>query len=128
MSTKAILDRAGREIVHALVDNYTLIGISLVLLIVVFIYWRKFRYGEWPTITDCLVVVFSIFTMLTGTTVAVVFLMTTPPAVDLLPTSTLLIVGLGNLIVGFAYAFPKFWDAFNPPAPDPQDDKLTHRH
>jgi hypothetical protein len=119
MNVTATLNTIGRAFLSFQGDNYTLLGIFLTAIVLIFVYWRKFMYGEWPTITDCLVVVLSIFTILTGITVAVAFLLTKPPAVDLLPPSTLLIVGLANLIVGFAYGFPKLWFAFNPPAPDP---------
>jgi hypothetical protein len=55
-----------------------------------------------------------------------VLLSTSPPAIELLPTNSLLLIGLIVPIIVFGYAFPKLWALFLPPqAPKPSGENVT---
>jgi len=54
--------------------------------------------------------------MIGGFVVGVVFLLTKPPAVQLLSQHALLTIGILVPIVSFGYAFPRLRALFSPPA------------
>jgi len=61
--------------------------------------------------------------MIGGFTVMVVFLLTKPPAIDMLSTQTLALLGLLVPIVIFAKAYPQLKTLLFPPqAPKPPQD------
>ena len=100
-----ILDSTGRQFL-SVVDYRVYIFLALVAMLS-FCLWRRLRYQSWPTHQDCLTFVLSLCAMISGFTVLVVFLLTKPPAIDMLSTPTLALLGLLVPILIFGNAYPK---------------------
>jgi hypothetical protein len=99
------LDSFGRWILE--VFDYRVLGLIVLLAILLFCGWRRFRYKIWPSRDDCFQVGMSLIASIGGITAAVVFLFTKPPAIEKLSTPMLLFLGLIVPIVIFGNAFPR---------------------
>lgn len=85
-----------------------------------FCVWRRLRYRSWPTHLDCISFALILPAMIGGLTVMVVFLLTKPPAIDMLSTQALALLGLLVPIVIFGNAYPRLRALLSPPqAPKP---------
>lgn len=112
-SFKGFLNSAARSYLQAV--DYRIYGLLLVLTLVGFLVWRRWRYDSWPSVEQCVNVVVSLLAVISGLTIGLVFLATSPPAIELLPTTSLLLIGLIVPIIVFGYAFPKLRALFLPP-------------
>jgi hypothetical protein len=110
---KAYLDSAARSYLQSV--DYHVYGVLIALILFVFIFWRHKRYDSWPSVEQCVTLVLNLIAAIGGLTVGLVFLATNPPAVDLLPTNSLMIIGLIVPIIVFGYSFPKIRALFVPP-------------
>jgi heme A synthase len=117
-SKAGLLDSIGRQFLSTI--DYRVYGLLALLALLLFCVWRRWRYRSWPSYQDCIVVVLSLGAMIGGITVLVVFLLTKPPAIDVLSSQTLALIGLLLPIVIFGNAFPKLLaQLFPPQAPKP---------
>jgi len=95
--------------------DYRYYGLLISAAIVLLILWRRFRYRSWPRLEDYIALITSIVGILGGTTIGIVFLFTKPPAIDLLPSQSLLLVGLFTPILMYSYTFPRIRALLFPP-------------
>jgi hypothetical protein len=113
--------------------DYRYYGLLIAVAIVLLILWRRLKYGGWPGYEDYVALITSIVGILGGTTIGIVFLFTKPPAIDLLPSQSLLLVGLFTPIVMYSYTFPRIRALLFPPQiaekppTDEQDSKLIEQ-
>ncbi len=85
-----------------------------------FCVWRRLRYHSWPTHLECISLALILPAMIGGLTVPVVFLLTKPPATDMLSTQALVLLGLLVPIVIFGNVYPRLRALLFPPqAPKP---------
>jgi len=99
------LDSAGRWFLAAF--DYRLWSLLIILTFVFFTLWRRWRYESWPTRDDYLHLLFSLAGCIGGITIPVVFLLTKPPAIDMLSGPLFLLLGLGVPILIFGEAIPR---------------------
>ena len=112
------LDVAGRWLLTAL--DYREWGFFILAVIIVFAFWRNKRYGAWPPRDDYFRLLFALLTAVGGLTAMVVFLLTKPPAVDMLSGPMLVLLGLGVPILMFGESLPRVKALFFPSqAPPP---------
>jgi len=112
------LDSAGRQILRF--AEYRNVGVLVVLVLLVFVFWRRGRFKRWPGVDDCIYVCTTALAIVGGFIVGVVFLLTRPPAIELLSQQALLNIGIFVPIVSLGYAFPRLRALFLPamlPAP-----------
>ncbi len=107
------LDSMGRWFLG--ITDYRHYGLFIAAVLICFTIWRRRRYGSWPGHEDYVAVVTSIVAILGATTTGIVFLLTKPPAVELLPSQSLLLIGLFLPIVVYSYALPRLRGLFLPP-------------
>ena len=100
--------------------DYRVWGIAFFCALVLFSLWRRFRYKGWPVRDDYVHMLFSLAGCIGGVTIPIVFLLTKPPAIDMLSGPLFLLVGLGVPILIFGEAIPRLKALFFPPeAPRP---------
>lgn len=119
-----LLDSIGRQFL--LTMDARLTGILILVLMGIYSVYRKLRYRSWPGYQDYIIFVLSLGAMFGAITVLVVFLLTKPPAIDLLSTQTQALIGLLVPIIIFGNAYPKLRALLFPqraPAPPPADVK-----
>jgi len=109
--------------------DYRHYGLLIAAAIVLLILWRRLRHGSWPGHEDYIALITSLVGILGGTTIGIVFLLTKPPAIDLLPSQSLLLVGLFTPIVMYSYTFPRIRALLFPPeiAEKPPEDEPNSR-
>jgi hypothetical protein len=116
----AHLDSGGRWFLTTF--DYRFWGIAVLVVVVLFCVWRRLRYKTWPTRTDCFYVALALIGTIGAFSTMVVFLMTKPPAVEMLSTPSLVFLGLLVPIVIFGEALPRLKALFFPPEiPPPLD-------
>lgn len=121
-SPGGILNSIGRYFLLSL--DARLYGLLALVAVGGFCVWRRLRYKTWPTHQDCIAFVLSLAAMFGGVTVMVVFLLTKPPAVDLLSTQLVALLGVLVPIVIFGNAYPRIRALLFPQqAPSPPYDK-----
>jgi ABC-type xylose transport system permease subunit len=124
-SLKASLNSVARTYLQAI--DYRVYGVLIALIVIIFVFWRRKRYDSWPSAEQCLILAFNLAASIGGITVGLVFLATNPPAVDLLPTNLLMIIGLVVPIIVFGYSFPKIRALFLPaPVPKPVENAVLN--
>jgi hypothetical protein len=119
-----LLDSTGRQILN--LAEYRIIGIFIAAILLVFVLWRRGKFDAWPSVEDCVYVCTNVLAVLGSVFVGVAFLLTKPPAVELLSSQALLTIGIFVPIVSFGYAFPRLRTLFfpsTPPAPPPRDEQ-----
>ena len=120
------LDSIGRWILA--VFDYRVWGIIALIIVLVFFFWRQFRYKSWPTGDDCFQLGMSLTGTVVGITIMLVFLFTKPPAIEMLSGGMLIFLGLIAPIVIFGYAVPRLSALFFPPeAPKPPQDTIEKK-
>lgn len=123
-STSGSLDHAGRWLLTVL--DYREVGLLILLIIAVFALWRRIKFSAWPRFDECGSVLFAVLAIISGITVMIVFLLTKPPAVDLLPDEALEILGIMIPILFIWDSGPKIKAAFVPKqAPKPPAEMDT---
>jgi hypothetical protein len=110
-----LLDSIGRQILN--LAEYRIIGILVAAILLVFVLWRRCKFDAWPSVEDCVYVCTNVLAIVGSLFVGVAFLLTKPPAVELLSSQALLTIGIFVPIVGFGYAFPRLRALFYPPTP-----------
>ncbi len=114
-----LLDSAGRQLVQ--LAEYRIVGLAILLLLAIFAIWRRWKFGSWPIVEECFAVFTTVLGIVGAFIVGAVFLLTKPPAVDLLSPQALLIIGVAVPVMIFGYTFPRlralFWPA--PPGAPP---------
>jgi hypothetical protein len=116
------LDSVGRQILS--IAEYRSIGVLIAAILVAFVFWRRYKFNDWPGVENCFYVFGSVVAVIGGFLVGVVFLLTKPPAIELLSSQALLSIGIFVPVVSFGYGFPRLRTLFSPPAaptPPPQD-------
>jgi hypothetical protein len=106
------LDAWGRRILHNSDPRYVVLGILFMWLVLVVL--RRVRYKELPPFSDQLAVVLGLFALWGVFVQAVVFLMTKPPAIDLLDPTDLLLVPSVCLIAVVGNVVPQIFRLFFP--------------
>jgi hypothetical protein len=106
------LDRIGRLILATF--DYQAWGGTILVVLVCFCVWRKWRYKSWPAQADCFHVLLSLLGCIGGITIPVVFLMTKPPATDMLAGPHFVLIGLAVPILIFGAALPRLKALFFP--------------
>lgn len=123
-SNPSFLDSVGRYFLAK--SDYRIYGLLGLLAVAGFGVWRRLRYRSWPTHQDCIGFVISLAAMIGGVAVMVVFLLTKPPAIDMLSGETLALLGLLVPFVIFGNAYPRLLALIFPrEAPKPPKDTLT---
>jgi hypothetical protein len=118
------LDSIGRWFLATF--DYQLWAVVFVFTFVLFTFWRRWRYKSWPAQDDYVHLLFSLVSCIGGVIIPIVFLATKPPAIDILSTPLLLLIGLGVPILIFGKAIPLLKALFLPPeAPRPPQDQNT---
>ena len=112
-----VLDAFGRQLLTF--AEYRYIGFLAVITLLIFIFWRRAKTQKWPPVEDCIYVCTNTLAAVGGLIVGVVFLLTKPPAVELLSAQALLTIGLFVPIVSLGYALPRLRSLFSPPTPPP---------
>ncbi len=120
MTLTQFLDFVGRWILTKC--EYRVLGIIIAFILLGFCFWRRLRYKLWPTHEDYYQLAVGLIGTIGGLSAAIVFLFTRPPAVDLLPGTTILLLGLGMPIIIIGNAYSRLKALFFPPqAPKPPD-------
>lgn len=99
------LDSAGRWFLAAF--DYRVQGLSILIALLFFASWRRLGSSKWPTRDDFFRLLFGLIACIGGITISVVFLLTKPPAIEMLSSPLLLLLGLGVPILIFGEAIPK---------------------
>lgn len=108
-----LLDTWGRYLLH--LSDYRYVAVCIVLLWLVFAGIRRIRYRSWPPVADHVTVVMGLFSLWGVLVQAVVFLMTKPPALELLSQTDLVLVSVICLVVVFVVVGPAIIRLFFPP-------------
>jgi hypothetical protein len=114
------LDSTGRWLLNSI--DYRVWGLIFLVVIIGFTFWRRSRYDSWPSREDYLRLLLSLAAASGGMTVMAVFLLTKPPAIDMLSGAMLDLLGLGIPVLLFGESFPRLRALFLPPqAPKPSE-------
>lgn len=108
-----LLDTWGRYLLH--LSDYRYVAVCIVLLWLVFVGIRRIRYRSWPPVGDHVTVIMGLFSLWGVLVQAVVFLMTKPPALELLSQTDLVLVSVVCLVVVFVVVGPAIYRLFFPP-------------
>jgi hypothetical protein len=106
------LDAWGRYLLQ--LSDYRDVGVCIVLLWLVFVGIRRLPYRSWPPVADHVTVIMGIFSLWGVLVQAVVFLMTKPPALELLSQTDLVLVSVVCLVVVFVVVGPAIFRLFFP--------------
>ena len=118
------LDTTGRWFLATF--DYRVWGIIFFGTLVLFSLWRRFRYKSWPVRDDYLHLLYGLAGCIGGVTIPIVFLLTKPPAIDMLSGPLFIFVGLGVPILIFGEAIPRLKALFFPrEAPRPEQDSSS---
>ena len=106
-----MLDSLGRWYLRT---DYRIIGLIILAIVLIFTFWRHWRYKSSPSKDDYLTLVLSLLSIAGGLPVCAAFLLTKPPAIDMLPGSAFALIGLLVPIILFGYGLPKLKVLFFP--------------
>lgn len=107
-----MLNSAGRWLLR--VVDYRTYAIIILIVSAFFVFWRRWHYKSWPSHDDYLNLVIGLLGIAGGLPVGVVFLMTKPPATNMLSGTMLASIGLLVPIVCIAFAWPRLRALFLP--------------
>ena len=109
-------DAIGRWIVSTFYFRFT--GLISMAVVHAFVVWKGRRDPSAISTTSCLSVAFSVFTIISATNAGAIFLLTSPPALDLLSKDSLALVAVVTVIAVYQQAGRDIVSRFrNPPAP-----------
>ena len=106
------LDAWGRHLL--LHSDYRYIAVCILFLWVIFLIIRRVRYRSWPPLGDHVTVVIGLFSLWGVLVQAIVFLMTKPPAIELLSQTDIGLVSVITLIVVLVMVGPVVFRLFFP--------------
>lgn len=112
-STYSVLDHFGRSAL-AFVD-YRVVGLTILLVIVAFTIYTRWKKKRYPLIDDCFRVGEACGLLATGLIAGCVFLLTSPPAVEELSHESRLVIGLVTVILTFRVGIKTIRDLSNAP-------------
>ncbi len=118
-----MLNEYGRWILEQ--ADYRVVGLTTLLIVVVFVVTRRVRYGRWPGVTESQTVLLKVLSIFSALAVGIVFLLTKPPAIDILSSGAFSLIGLVTLISVIGPAGTTLIKLFNPELdqPPPNDSK-----
>jgi len=111
----------GRWIAATFDFRFTAIAALIVVAVFALLKARRRDFAA-ISITNCLGLVFSVFTFISATNAGAVFILTTPPALDLLSKDSLAIVGVVTVVAVYLYAGRDIIARFTS-APKPPEDR-----
>ena len=95
-------------------------GLASLFVVAIFVLLKFRRDPSAISTTGCLGLAFSVFTLISATNAGAVFLLTTPPALELLSKDSLSLVGVVTLIAVYSQAggdiITRFRNAPKPPS------------
>jgi hypothetical protein len=112
-SAQDSLDSLGRYLLR--VSDYRYVAVAILFLWLAFVFVRRMRYRSWPPVADHVTVVMGLFSLWGVLVQAVVFLMTKPPALELLNQTDLVLVSVICLVVVSVVVGPTVFRLFFPP-------------
>ena len=86
-----LLDAVGKQILQF--AEYRVVGVLIGLVLITFVFWRRYKSAAWPAVEDCIYVCTNALAVVGGFLVGVVFLLTRPPAIELLSQQAPIIIG-----------------------------------
>ncbi len=107
-----MLDSLGRWFLRE--SDYRVFGLCVLAVVVLFIVWRRTRFKSWPSKDDFLVLVLSLLGIVGALPICAAFLLTKPPAIEMLPGSSLAAIGVLVPVVTFTYGVPRLRALFFP--------------
>lgn len=113
-----MLDSVGRWYLREV--DYRVYGLCFLAITLFFVVWRRWRYRSWPSEGDYLKFALSLLGIGSGLPVCAVFLLTKPPAIDMLSGSALTAIGVLVPIITFAYGLPRLSALVFPKEAPPQ--------
>lgn len=113
-----MLDSAGRWFLREV--DYRVYGLCILAVALLFVFWRRWRYRSWPSESDYLKLGLSLLGIASGLPVCAVFLLTKPPAIEMLSSLSLAAIGVLVPIITFAYGLPRLKVLFFPKEAPPQ--------
>lgn len=117
---RGLLDSVGRWYLETL--DYRIYGLLILVVLCIFFFWRRWRYKSLPSRDDYFTLVINLVGVFGGVTIFVVFLLTKPPAFEVLPSTSLVLIGLLVPIVILGFALPRLRALFFPAqAPRPPE-------
>jgi len=84
--------------------DFRFTGLASLLVVAAFILLKFRRNPAAVSTTSCLSLAFSVFTLISATNAGAVFLLTTPPALDLLSKDSLALVGVVTVVAVYLQA------------------------
>jgi hypothetical protein len=90
------------------------VALGIILLWLFFLATRRIRYGSWPPLADHLMVVMGLFSIWGVLVQAIVFLITKPPAIELLSQTDLVFPSVITLIVVLVVVGPRVFQLYFP--------------
>lgn len=117
------LDQIGRLF---LAIDYRVWGIIMLAALLLFCVWRRLRYKSWPAQSDCFHLLLGLVGCIGGVTIPIVFLVTKPPAIEMLSGPHLVLIGLAVPVVIFGTAIPRLNSLLflsQAPSPPPTKDE-----
>jgi hypothetical protein len=100
--------------------DYRVYGLCILAIALLFVVWRRWRYKSWPSEGDYLKVGLSLLGIASGVPVCAVFLLTKPPAIEMLSGFSLAAIGVLVPIITFAYGLPRLSALVFPKEAPPQ--------
>jgi hypothetical protein len=123
---EGLLDSLGRQILN--LAEYRIVGILIAAILLLFVVRRRKKFQVWPSVEESVYVCTNVLAVIGSLLVGVAFLLTKPPAVELLSSQALVTIGIFVPIVGFGYALPRLSALFSPPTPPaPPPREANHR-
>jgi len=113
-----VLDSVGRWFLREV--DYRVYGLCILAIALFFVVWRRWRYRSWPSEGDYLKLGLSLLGIASGLPVCAVFLLTKPPAIEMVSGLSLAAIGVLVPIIAFAYGLPRLKVLFFPKEAPPQ--------
>lgn len=98
----ALTNTFGRWIAATFDFRFT--GLASLVVVAVFILLKARHEPQAISTTNCLGLAFSVFTLISATNAGAVFLLTSPPALDLLSKDSLALVGVVTVVAVYLQA------------------------
>jgi hypothetical protein len=104
--------------------DFRFTGLASLGVVAIFILLKFRRDPGAVSTTSCLGLAFSVFTVISATNAGAVFLLTTPPAVDLLSRDSLALVGVVTVVAVYLQSGRDIIARFRSPGP-PEDEQSS---
>ncbi len=104
------MNEIGRWIAHHF--DFRFSGLASLGVVIAFALWKLRGDRAAISTTNCLGLAFSVFTLISATNVGAVFLLTSPPAFELLSKDSLALIGVVTVIATYSQAGEDVWRRF----------------